>query len=68
MTNSENITLESIYQEIVNLQREVASIKRSLVEEPKLREEFIAKMNDIDLEESIPVDNFAERYGIDSGL
>jgi hypothetical protein len=64
MTISESITLESIYKEIVSLQRDVALIKKSLVEEPELRESFIAKMRDVDLDESIPVDDFAKRYGI----
>lgn len=65
MSTSENITLESIYKEIVNLQRDVAQIKKSLVEEPELRDSFIFRMKDIDHEASIPVDDFGKRYGIE---
>lgn len=59
-----NITIETIYKEVVNLQRDVAQIKKSLLEEPKLREDFILRMRDIDLEKSIIVEDFAKRYGL----
>ena len=58
-----NITIESIYKKVVDLQRDVAQIKKSLLEEPELREEFILLMRDIDLEKSIPVLDFRKRYG-----
>ena len=35
-----------------------------LEEEPELRPEFIQKMNQISMQKSIVVDNFARRYGI----
>jgi len=58
-----NITIESIYKKVVDLQRDVAQIKKSLLEEPELREDFILRMRDIDLEKSIPVLDFRKRYG-----
>lgn len=59
-----NITIESIYKKVVDLQRDVAQIKKSLIEEPELREDFILRMRDIDLERSIMVDDFEKRYGL----
>jgi len=32
------------------------------MEEPELRDEFILRMKDIELEKSIPVKDFGERY------
>jgi len=37
----------------MNLQRDVAQIKKSLLEDPELREDFILRMRDIDLERLI---------------
>ena len=59
-----NITIESIYKKVVDLQRDVAQIKKSLIEEPELREDFILRMRDVDLERSIMVDDFEKRYGL----
>jgi len=59
-----NITLETIYKKVTDLQRDVAQIKKSLLEEPELREDFILRMRDIDLERSIMVDDFENRYGL----
>ena len=59
-----NITIESIYEKVVDLQRDVAQIKESLLEEPELREDFILWMRDIDLEKSISVEDFKKRYGV----
>jgi len=59
-----NITIETIYKKVVDLQRDVAQIKKSLLEEPELREDFILRMRDIDLEKSIIVDDFGKRYGL----
>lgn len=58
------ITIETIYKKIVDLQRDVAQIKKSLLEEPELREDFILRMRDIDLEKSIIVKDFGKRYGL----
>ncbi len=59
-----SITLETIYKKVVDLQRDVTQIKRGLMEEPELREDFILRMREIDLEKSIPVGDFGKRYGL----
>ncbi len=59
-----NITLESIYKKVVDLQRDVAQIKKNLIEEPELRNDFILRMRDIDLEKVILVEDFGKRYGL----
>ena len=59
-----NITLETIYKKVTDLQRDVIQIKKTLLEEPELREDFILRMRDIDLERSIKVDDFGKRYGL----
>ena len=58
------ITLETIYKKVVDLQRDVGKIKKSLMEEPELRDDFILRMRDIDLERSIIVKDFGKRYGL----
>ncbi len=58
------ITLETIYKKVVDLQRDVGEIKKTLIEEPELREGFILRMRDIDLEKSIIVEDFGKRYGL----
>jgi len=59
-----NITIETIYKKIVDLQRDVVQIKKSLIAEPELREDFILRMRDLDLEKSIMVKDFGKRYGL----
>ena len=59
-----SITLETIYKKVINLQRDVTQIKKNLMEEPELREDFILRMRDIDLEKSITVQDFGKRYGL----
>jgi hypothetical protein len=59
-----SVTLETIYKKVVNLQRDVTQIKKNLMEEPELREDFILRMREIDLEKSIPVEDFGKRYGL----
>lgn len=59
-----NITLETIYRKVTDLQRDVDKIKKSLLEEPELREDFVLRMRDIDLERSIMVEDFGRRYGL----
>jgi hypothetical protein len=56
------ITLKAFYEKVTNLQRDVAQIKKTLIEEPELREDFILRMRNIDLEKSIPVEDFGKRY------
>lgn len=58
------ITLETIYKKVVHLERELNEIKKRLMEEPELREEFILRMKDIDVERSIMVKDFGKRYGM----
>ncbi len=60
----QNITLESIYKKVTDLQRDIDLIKKGLLEEPELREDFVLRMRDIDLERSIIVDDFEKRYGL----
>jgi len=57
-----NITIETIYKKVVDLQRDVTQIKKSLLEEPELREDFILRMRDIDPEKSIIVEDFGKRF------
>ena len=38
------ITLETIYKKVVDLQRDVGEIKKSLIEEPQLRDDFVLRM------------------------
>lgn len=59
-----NITLETIYRKVINLQRDVNMIKKGLLEDPELREDFILRMRDIDQEQSIMVEDFGKRYGL----
>ena len=59
-----DITIEKIYKMVVNLQRDVTLIKKGLMEEPELRDEFILRMRDIDLEEAVMVKDFSKRYGL----
>ena len=64
MPIQQNITLENIYKMLVDLQRDVALIKKSFIDEPELRDDFISRMRDIDLERSILVEDFGKRYGL----
>ena len=58
------VTLKALYDKVTNLQRDIAQIKKTLIEEPELREDFILRMRNIDFEKSIPVDDFGKRYGL----
>jgi hypothetical protein len=64
MSVKQNDTIEKIYKMVVDLQRDVALMKKSLIEEPELRDEFIARMRDIDLEKTVMVKDFSKRYGL----
>jgi len=59
-----NITTETLYKKVVELQRDIVQIKKSLLEEPELRADFILRMRDIDLEKSVTVKDFGKRYGL----
>ena len=65
MPTRQDITLENIYKMVVDLQRDVALIKKTLMEEPELRDDFILRMRDIDLEKAIIVEDFSKRYGLE---
>jgi hypothetical protein len=58
------ITLKTNYEKVSNLQRDIAQIKKALIEEPQLREDVILRMRNIDLEKSIPIEDFGKRYGL----
>ena len=58
------VTLKAIYEKVTTLQRDINQIKKTLIEEPELREDFILRMRNIDLEKSISVDDFGKRYGL----
>ena len=64
MSTQQDITLEDIYEKVVNLERDMAQIKKSLIEDPELRDDFILRMKDIELGESIIVEDLEERYGL----
>jgi len=66
MPVQKDINLEQIYEMISALQRDVALIKKCIIEEPELRADFIERMKDIDAEESIIVDDFGKRYGLEN--
>jgi len=59
-----HVTLRDLYEKVTGLQRDIALIKKTLIEEPDLREDFILRMQSIDLENSIPVEDFGKRYGL----
>jgi len=64
MSTQKDITLENIYKMVVDLQRDMDLIKKNLIEEPELRDDFILRMRDIDLEKTIKVEDFTKRYGL----
>ena len=64
MSTQKDITLENIYKMVVDLQRDMDLIKKSLIEEPELRDDFILRMRDIDLEKAVKVEDFTKRYGL----
>jgi len=66
MPAQKDINLEQIYKMISELQRDVALIKKCLIEEPELRADFVEKMKDIEAEESIIVEDFGKRYGLEN--
>ena len=64
MSTQEDITLENIYKMLVDLQQDVALIKKGFIYEPELRDDFISRMRDIDFEKAILVEDFGKRYGL----
>jgi hypothetical protein len=59
-----NITLEAVYQKVVDLQQDIVQLKKSLTDEPELRRDFIMRMKEIEQEKSIMVEDFGKRYGL----
>jgi hypothetical protein len=64
MSTPQDISIEQIYKMVADLQRDVALIKKYLIEEPELRDDFVLRMRDIDLEKAIIVEDFGKRYGL----
>jgi hypothetical protein len=64
MSVRKDISLEKIYKMVVDLQRDMTLMKKRLMEEPELRDEFILRMRDIDLEKEVIVKDFSKRYGL----
>ncbi len=64
MHGKKNITIEKVYEMVVNLQHEMDFIKKKFMEEPDLRDEFILWMKDIDIEKTVKVKDFRKRYGL----
>lgn len=63
-TIEKTITVETLYKKVVEMQRDLVQIKKSLLEEPGLRAEFIQRVRDINLEKAIMVKDFGKRYGL----
>ena len=64
MSTQQVVTLEAIYKKVVDLERDVSQIKKLLMEDTELRDDYVLRMKDIDLENSIMVEDFEERYGL----
>jgi len=58
------VTLKTLYDKVGNLERNVALIKKTLIEEPELHENFIRRIRRLDIEKSIPIQDFSKRYGL----
>lgn len=58
------VTVETLYKKVVEMQRDILQIKKTLTEEPDVRAEFVLRMKDIDLEKTIAVKDFGKRYGL----
>ena len=58
------VTLEAIYEQVLDLQNDVAELRKTIMEEPELRPDFIRRIRDIDREKSIMVEDFGKRYGL----
>jgi len=64
MSTQQVVTLEAIYKKVVDLERDVSQIKKLLMEDAELRDDYVLRIKDIDLENSIMVEDFGERYGL----
>ena len=64
MPAPQDISIDQIYKMVADLQRDVALIKKYLIEEPELRDDFVLRMRDIEDEKAIKVEDFGKRYGL----
>ncbi|MDZ7724278.1 MAG: hypothetical protein U5R06_16100 [candidate division KSB1 bacterium] len=62
MHDKKDITIEKVYEMVVDLKRDMNFIKKKFVQEPDFCDEFILRMKDIDLEETVMVNDFCETY------
>ena len=58
------VTLEVIYEKVLDLQNDVIELRKTIMEEPELRPDFISRIRDIDQEKSIMLEDFGKRYGL----
>lgn len=58
------VTLEVIYEKVLDLQSDMAELLKTIMEEPELRPDFIRRIRDIDQEKSIMVEDFGKTYGL----
>jgi len=58
------ITLETVYKKVLSIEQDLNKIKKILLEEPELREDFIRRINKIDSEKKVMVKDFGEHYGL----
>ena len=65
MLEKEPITLERVYEILLELKQDIEFLKKAFLEDPDLRDDFVARMKDIELEKAISVEDFAKRYGLE---
>jgi len=58
------ITMKTIYEKVLSIEQDLNKIKKILLEEPELREDFIRRINKIDSEQMVIVKDFGEHYGL----
>lgn len=58
------ITMKTIYEKVLSIEQDLNKIKKILLEEPELREDFIRRINKIDSEQMVMVKDFGEHYGL----
>ena len=64
MPAQHTITLKNVYEMVVDLKHDMDLIKKNFLEEPELRDEFILRMKDIDIEKTVMVEDFSKKYGL----
>ena len=58
------ITMETIYEKVLSIEQDLNKIKKILLEEPELRDDFIRRINKIDSEQMLMVKDFGKHYGL----